>query len=309
MVMTRTLALAVTLAAVAGCQGPTVRGFEKPLKLGGKEIAAEVLTQGERDYMVYCRPCHGDKGDAKGPSAPGMRPPPRDFTLGTFKFAAVPGGTLPHDDDLVRIVRSGLNGTAMLAWDGVPERKLPGIIQYLKTFSPRWAEEEPGEAVEVPADPFAGNAAAGVARGLKLYHGVAQCLGCHPAYVSKQEIDAASRELAGRGTSDFRADMYGSELKDSDYGVKILPPDFTFAELRSIRPTHRLADLFRVIASGVGGTAMPTWKGSLPDEDLWALAHYVDSLLALKGTRAAEELRRRNEAADTRWTPAAPSPK
>jgi mono/diheme cytochrome c family protein len=238
-----------------------------------------------------------------------MRPPPRDFTLGTFKFAAVPGGTLPHDEDLVRIVRTGLNGTAMLAWDGVPERVLPGIIQYLKTFSPRWTEEEPGEAVELTADPFAGNAAAGVARGLKLYHGVAQCLGCHPAYASKQEIDAASRELAGRGTTDFRADMYGSELKDSDYGVKILPPDFTFAELRSIRPTHRLADLFRVIASGVGGTAMPTWKGSLPDEDIWALAHYVDSLVALKGTRAAEELRRRNQVADTRWTPPAPSPK
>lgn len=307
MVMTRALLAALPLAALAGCQGPTVRGFDEPLKLGGKVIPAEVLSQGEVDYMLYCRPCHGDKGDAKGPSALGMRPPPRDFTLGTFKFAAVPGGTLPHDEDLIRIVRFGLHGTAMLAWDGIPDPTLNAIIQYIKTFSPRWAEEEPGEVVEISADPFAKDPAAGVARGRKVYHGVAQCLGCHPSYASKQEIDAASKELAGRGTSDFRADMYGSEIKESDYGVKILPPDFTFAEMRSVRPTHRLNDLFRVIASGVGGTAMPTWKGSLPDEELWALAHYVDSLIALRGTPAAAELRRRNEDADTRWKPPAPT--
>jgi mono/diheme cytochrome c family protein len=297
----RTFALAVAftgaLVAAGACQGPTVHGFKEPLKLGGKVVPAELLTQGERDYMLYCRACHGENGDAKGPSAPGLRPPPRDFTLGTFKFAAVPGGTLPHDGDLVRIVRFGLNGTAMLAWDGVPERSLEGIIQYLKTFSPRWKDEEPGEALELSADPFAADPAGGVTRGLKLYHAVAQCLGCHPAYATKEEIDAASRELAGRGTSDFRADMYGSEIKDSDYGVKILPPDFTFTELRSVRAGHRLEDLFRVIASGVGGTAMPTWKGSLPDADIWALAHYVDSLVAVRGTRAAGELRRRNLAA------------
>jgi hypothetical protein len=84
--------------------------------------------------------------------------------------------------------------------------------------------------------------------------------------------------------------------------VKILSPDFTFADLRSVRDSHRMEDLYRVIAAGVGGTAMPTWKGSLPDEDIWALAHYVDSLLALKGTPGAAEWRRRNEAADAGWT-------
>src|SRR5215470_17533162 len=106
--MARTLALAVALAALAACREHTVRGFTEPQKLGGKLVAAEVLTQGERDYLLYCRACHGEGGDAKGPSAPGLRPPPRDFTLGTFKFAAVPGGTLPHDEDLVRIVKFGL---------------------------------------------------------------------------------------------------------------------------------------------------------------------------------------------------------
>ncbi len=235
----------------------------------------------------------------------GLRPPPRDFTLGTFKFAAVPGGTLPHDEDLVRIVKGGLHGTAMLPWD-VPDRTLGDIIQYLKTLSPKWKEEEPGEAIVPTPDPWKGQEAAAILRGKKLYHGLAQCLGCHPAYASKQEIYSAVKELTGNAGADFRDDMYGSVLKESDYGVKILPPDFTRSDLRSVRDGHRTEDLYRVIAAGVGGTAMPTWKGALPEEDIWALTHYVDSLVALRGTPQVAELAAKNWAADQGWKPPAP---
>jgi hypothetical protein len=48
---------------------------------------------------------------------------------------------------------------------------------------------------------------------------------------------------------------------------------------------------------------MPTWQGSLPEEDLWALVHFVDSLVALKGTDAARRLLAENEAADSSWKP------
>jgi hypothetical protein len=66
---------------------------------------------------------------------------------------------------------------------------------------------------------------------------------------------------------------------DSDFGFPIRAPDFARDQLRSVRPRSRLADLHRAVAAGVGGTAMPTWKGALPEEDLWALAHYVASLV------------------------------
>jgi mono/diheme cytochrome c family protein len=300
--MMRTVILLLA-CGVAACKGYRTPSFKEPQKLGGKVVPAEVLTAGARAYVQYCRACHGDKGDGKGPAAKGLRPPPRDFTLGVFKFAAVQGGALPHDEDLERIVRSGLHGTAMLAWDGVPEHKVRQIIQYVKTFSPRWKEEEPGEPVLPTPDPWTGREAEGVARGRKLYHGLAQCLSCHPAYASKAEIHAAAKELTGTGTVDFRADLYHPVLTNSDYGVKLLPPDFTRAELRSVRPDHRREDLYRVIASGVGGTAMPTWQGSLPEEDLWALVHFVDSLVALKGTDAARRLPAENEAADASWKP------
>jgi mono/diheme cytochrome c family protein len=295
-----TLAVAAALLLVA-CQVDVPKGFEAPLELGGQKVPASVLAHGERAYLLYCRACHGVAGDGKGPSAPGLRPPPRDFTLGIFKFAAVAGGALPSDEDLVRIVRNGLGGTAMLGWDGVPEADLRAILQYLKTFSPRWRTETPGAPIVAPPDPWILREGAAVARGRALYHGLAQCSSCHPAYASKAESSAFSVALTGSPTTDFRDDPYGATLKESDFGVKILPPDFTRSELRSVRPDHELEDLFRVIAAGVGGTAMPTWSGALPDEDLWALAHYVHSLRALRGSQAPRRLLEANLKADQGW--------
>lgn len=297
--------LLLLLACGLACKGYRVEKFREPQKLGGKDVSAEVLTEGRRAYTHYCRACHGDQGDGKGPAARGLRPPPRDFTVGTFKFAAVPGGTLPHDEDLERIVRDGLHGTAMLAWDGIPDEKVRQIIQYVKTFSPRWKEEEPGEQVVPTPDPWAGREADAVARGRKVYHGLAQCLACHPAYASKAEIAAFAKELTGNEAPEFREDLYGAMLTDSEFGVKLLPPDFARSELRSVRPQHRKEDLYRVIAAGVGGTAMPTWKGSLPEEEIWALVHFVGSIVEAKGTDAPRQLRHANEAADAGWKPPA----
>ena len=291
--MTRTALLLLLALGASGCKEFRPAGFEEPMTLGGKVVPAEVLTLGEQAYVQYCRACHGEAGDGKGPAARGMRPPPRDFTQGTFKFGAVMGGELPNDQDLERIIRSGLHGTAMLAWDGVPQHKVQAIIQYVKTFSPRWKEEEPGEPILPTPDPWRGREPEGVARGRLVYHGLAQCHSCHPAFASRDFIRRAAKETTGAESVEFREDMYGSMLTDSEFGVKILPPNFTRSELRSIRPEHRKDDLYRVIASGVGGTAMPTWQGSLPEEDLWAMVHFVDSLVALRGTdearRFAEE--------------------
>jgi mono/diheme cytochrome c family protein len=69
----------------------------------------------------------------------------------------------------------------------------------------------------------------------------------------------------------------------------VYPPDFTFHPLRS---GSELPDLYRTIAAGIGGTAMPTWKGALDEQQLWALAYYVRSLARLRGTAQALELMR-----------------
>jgi mono/diheme cytochrome c family protein len=289
---------AATLALVfTACSHEAEPKFREPMKLAGKVVPPGVLNAGHVAYLQYCRACHGDQGDGKGPAAPGLRPPPRNFTQGSFKFAGVLDQKLPRDEDLVRIVRGGLHGTAMLGWD-VPDQKLDEIIQYIKTFSPKWRDDDAvGEPVVPTPDPWGEQRKAEAAsRGRTLYHGFAQCLGCHPAYATKQEIYQASKETLDTGTTDFREAMYLPEIKDSEYGVKILPPDFLFNELRSINPGTEVNDLYRILVAGVTGAAMPAWNPiALPNKeaDIWALAYYVRSLLQMQGTPAEDELRRK----------------
>ena len=47
---------------------------------------------------------------------------------------------------------------------------------------------------------------------------------------------------------------------------------------------------------------MPTWKNVLPDIELWAISHYVRSLVLLRNTPASDALRERL-ATQPAWTP------
>jgi len=289
----RALPVCALIAVAAGACGRAPGApppFAAAVTLGGRSVAPGVLEHGREVYTHFCRPCHGDAGDGKGPAAAGLRPPPRDLRLGVYKFAAVPAGQLPHDEDFARTLRNGLHGTAMLSWD-VPPAEVDALIQYVKAFAPRWRNEKPGEAIVATADPWAAREADGVERGRRVYHGLAQCAtACHPAYATRAEIHDFTKELTKMDLREMRADLYYPVAKDSDFGVKILPPDFTFNELRG---GETLADIYRAVAAGIGGTAMPTWKNVLPDPDLWAMAYYVRSLVALRGTAGAAALQRR----------------
>jgi mono/diheme cytochrome c family protein len=262
--------------------------FDGPLILGGRSVSEQSLEHGRTVYAGYCRPCHGDRGDGKGTAAPGLQPPPRDLRLGVYKFAGVAAGQLPTDADFVRTIRGGLHGTAMQAW-GVPVAELDDLIQYIKALAPRWRAETAGDPITATPDPWVGREPDGIDRGKRVYHGLAQCaVACHPAYVTKADIWAYTKELTSTSVLEFRVAYYDPVAKDSDYGVKILPTDFTWSPLRA---GDAVGDIYRTIASGIGGTAMPTWKNVLPETDLWALAHYVRSLVELRRTPAAATLR------------------
>ncbi len=295
--MRATCWLAVLVAAaslLAGCRSQKERvTFVGPMKLAGQEVAADLLNQGREDYVQYCYACHGMKGDGRGPAAPYYRPPPRDLTKGLYKFGGVVDG-LPHDEDFVRIIRHGLKGTPMLAWD-IPDVELYPIIQYIKTFSDAWQEEQPGTRIPVDTDTWKGKEKAAILRGQKIYHGLATCQQCHAAYVTKQEIFEASKEVGAGPISQFRPDLYQPEAKESNYQadgkkMRILPPDFLFNKIRSGR---EVADLYRIISAGIPGTAMPAWFNSIKVDDVWAMAYYVQSLIDMQGKPAAFALRRR----------------
>ena len=296
---TSLLASVLLLAGLLSCKNQPPKQFSEGQVLGGQQVSAHTLNIGLDSYTRHCYACHGVDGDGRGPSSPGLRPPPRDFRTATYKFGGAVDG-LPHDEDLTRIIKYGLHGTAMHPWD-VPDAEIAGIVQYIKTFSPegegwRDPDEVIGERIVPTEDPYgAENVEAAIAKGAELYHGFATCQSCHPAYVTKAAIWDYSE--AHNKRAEFRENMYLPELKDSDYEVEgvmmtILPPDFTWDPVRSIRPEHSKEDIYRVIGAGIGGTAMPTWKGVIEEEELWALVYYVDSLIVLKDTAGGIELRR-----------------
>ena len=273
------------------------------------------LAEGREAYRLYCVACHGEAGDGHGPAASRMRPLPRDFRQGLFKFSDAAAGELPSDDALLRTLRRGLHGTPMLAWD-IPEPQRRDILEYVKTFSRRWKDESPGKRLEVAPDPWTGRSAEAVSRGRVLYHlttaGNAGCAACHPSYLS--EAERRLLDPQAQGAPRYRASLHESEypLTTDPQGeavlqAQVLPTDFLFTPTKTVWPLgtqvdgapytaeRQREDVYRVIASGVGGAAMPQWKGALPEESLWALAYYVQSLIQEQGTPQALEARRRLE--------------
>ena len=286
------LGLLAGLATATGCRSLSDRvTFVGPMVLAGKEVPADVLDEGREHYVQNCYACHGMAGDGKGPASHYYRPPPRDLTKGLYKFGGVVDG-LPHDEDFVRILQHGLAGTPMLAWD-IPRSELDPIIQYIKSLSKAWQEaDELGTQIPVDTDTWQGNEQEAVTRGKQVYHGLATCQQCHPAYATKPEMIAAAK-ASNRTITEFRAQPFQPETKESQYEVDgkkmvIMPPDFLFNEVRS---GHDVKDLYRIISAGIPGTAMPTWYGALPTPDVWAMAYYVQSLVVLRGTPEAFALR------------------
>lgn len=285
--------LAACTLVGAGCNRDR---FSEPLTLGGEQVSASTLNLGLKTFRRYCSGCHGIKGDGNSPTASSMAPPPRNLTLGQFKFKSVPDDRLPTDADVLHTLRSGLKGTHMPAWNRLPDAELQAVVQYIKTLSPRWRTERPGKPLRIKADPWRDRRQAAIDRGRDVYHGRAACWECHPAYIPRAALRSIVEKLADRagktdganpGSLDLRSEVHRSRSVETTYGA-LNPPDFLKETLRAGRTD---ADLYRTIAAGIGGTPMPSWYRQLSVRDLWATVHYVRHLVRLKGTPRARRLR------------------
>jgi mono/diheme cytochrome c family protein len=242
------------------------------LTLGGVHYSYATLRDGLSAYGMYCRSCHGAVGDGRGTAGIGLRPAPSDLRRGFMEFASVRSGQLPTDDDIRRVIRHGLRGTAMLPSD-LADEDLETIIAYVKSLSPRFRREPAGRPISIPPDPWRGRAQQAIARGERVYHSVARCWACHPAYESPAQLaNELAVEIPG-----LRASLDESVVQIAADGSRLLPPDFAQAALKA---GDAPSDVYRTIAAGLGGTAMPAWDGVLASSDLWALTYYVRGLRA-----------------------------
>ena len=97
-----------------------------------------LYMQGKYVYERNCIVCHGQRGDGNGELSPTLKPKPRSFREGMFKFRTTPLGALPTDDDLRHTIRHGLSGTAMGMFTQFTDEEVNSVITYVKSFSRRW---------------------------------------------------------------------------------------------------------------------------------------------------------------------------
>lgn len=217
-------------------------------------MSAEV---GKTVYDRWCVGCHGEKGDGKGPAANYLMPKPRDFTLGLFKYKSTDGESPPSDDDLERIIREGMPGTAMPGWkDVLTDGERREVIAVIKKFSDIFEFEKPGRPVRLAGELT--RSPQSTERGREVYR-KAKCFECHGD--------------AGRGN-------ISKKLKD-EWGDAIWPRNFT--RPWTFRGGSDIKEIYTRLAAGIPGTPMPVFGDTgkpeaLSEEERWSVAHYVISL-------------------------------
>lgn len=208
---------------------------------------------GKAIYDQKCAACHGADGKGEGPAGAALSPVPRDFTSGKFKLRSTETGSLPTDDDLRRTIKQGVFGTAMPAWQPfLSDAEIASVVQYVKTFSPRFATETP-KLVEIPTMTPATSVT--LASGRQVYDKL-KCASCHGS--------------DGAGTGAITAD-----LKD-DWGRPIAATNLT--EPWTFRGGSKPDEVYLRFRAGMNGTPMPSFLEAATPAEMFDLANYVVSL-------------------------------
>ncbi len=262
---------------------------------GATLAAAGDVEKGEVIYAERCLQCHGEEGDGLGPAAERLNPPPRDFTLGLYKIkSSAFDADLPNDEDLFRMVRDGMPGTAMPGWsDLLSEQEMWDVIAYIKSFAELEGEPEAqlDYGTQIESSPES------IARGKELFNADDRCSECHG--------------IAGRGDA-------VKKLKN-DNGERTWPRNLTNAW--TFRASNDPRDIFARISVGIPTTQMPSFadpksKKKLTVEERWHVSNYVASLAkgekvvrpentVIQAARTASELPSSPD--DPAWQTAPPS--
>ena len=251
------VAIVVGLSAQAG-DGDGDSDADSNAALAGALAAPAV--DGAALYDRFCLPCHGAFGDGQGPAAPWLWPRPRDFSSGNYKWRSTTLTSPPTDDDLRTAISYGVAGTSMHPFgQSLTTGEIDALIAVLKSFSPDSfdaARLDAARAVVVGAAPVVDEAL--IARGQTLFASLG-CNSCH------------GKAAKGNG-------MAAKYLLDPD-GNPGGPYDLTNEPLRRPRAiADGLTAIYTSVSTGLAGTAMVGFAGAVPDDDLWAVAAFVDSL-------------------------------
>jgi mono/diheme cytochrome c family protein len=92
-------------------------------------------------FREHCAHCHGVTGDGMGPTAAFLKPYPRDYRQGVYKFKSTASNYPPTHNDLMRILNDGITGTAMPSFKLLPADQVEALAEYVKYLSFRGQTE------------------------------------------------------------------------------------------------------------------------------------------------------------------------
>jgi mono/diheme cytochrome c family protein len=210
------------------------------------------------DYRRYCVGCHGPMGDGNGEVAQWLDPPlypkPRDFQLGIFKCRSTPSGTLPTDQDLFDTIARGMDRSSMPQWSTFTKQQRADLVAWVKHFSPRWANEKPGDPIKIPPEPEV--TPERIKAGRDVFARV-QCWKCH-------------------GVQGMANGPSSPTLTD-DLGRPIAAFNFTEGSRPKCGDTDQ--DIYRIFMTGLDGTPMPSFADNIKPEEAWDLVFYLRTFM------------------------------
>jgi mono/diheme cytochrome c family protein len=264
-------------------------------------LGEDTLAHGSRLYRNHCLHCHGLEGNGRGPTGPWLNPHPRDYRQGVFKYTSSAqdlGERKPRRDDLLRVLRQGIEGTSMPSFGILAAEDLDALASYvvhlslrgeseyfvmqtllqsgsveggigafmqtgLDVFIGRWADaqDKPITADPYPYDNSEKAMLESAARGSKLFNtGQASCVSCHKNY---------GREAG------YYFDAWGTVVRPRD-----LINGFN-------RGGGRPVDLYNRVWAGISGAGMASYANELrPNDDdkakkqdkIWDLVNFMQAL-------------------------------
>ena len=91
----------------------------------------ELLAKGKKLYEQNCMPCHGAKGDGKGPAGALLKPPPRDFNMPLSQWTHSKGDI----KKVFEVISKGIPNTAMVKWDQLSEQDRWALAYFVEGFA------------------------------------------------------------------------------------------------------------------------------------------------------------------------------
>ena len=91
----------------------------------------DLVSLGKKLYEQNCTPCHGPKGEGKGPLANALTPHPSDFALPLKDWPNTKG----DPQRIFELITKGIPNSAMVGWPQLSEKERWGLVYRVMDFS------------------------------------------------------------------------------------------------------------------------------------------------------------------------------